>query len=117
VRTIALVIGLMILSGLGDAIGFVHAARVWQGGRPVWCEFLQSSAGFLVGVGAYWLSLRYLNHYGSFAPEMQALLWFAITIVGIAVVSRAFFTWHISEQLVALSLVGCVGWLLVRTSS
>ena len=34
-----------------------------------------------------------------------------------AVVSRTFFAWHVSDQLVALLLVGSIGWLLVRTSS
>jgi hypothetical protein len=115
VKTIALIIGLTLMSGMGDAVGFVHAARVWQGGNPVWAEFAKSSAGFLVGVGAYWMAVRYMNHVGNFAPELQTLAWFVVTIAGMAIVSRAFFTWHVSDQLVALSMVGCVGWLLVRT--
>jgi hypothetical protein len=116
-RTIVLIIGLTIISGMGDALGFVHSARVWQGGSPVWAEFAKSIAGFAIGIGAYWWAVRYLNTLGDFAPEMQTLAWFVFTLVGMAIVSRAFFAWPVSDQLVALSMVGCIGWLLVRTGS
>jgi hypothetical protein len=116
-RTISLIVSLTLVSGMGDAIGFIHAARVWQGGVPIWAEFAKSIAGFALGVVAYWFAIRYLNTLGHFAPEMQTLAWFVVTIVGMAVVSRAYFAWHISDQLVALSMVCCLGWLLVRTGS
>jgi hypothetical protein len=114
-RAIGLILGLTLLSGLGDAQGFVHSARVWQEGRPVWAEFAKSAAGFAVGISAYWLAVRFLNQFGEFAPEAQTLAWFVVTIIGMAMVSRAFFAWPVSEQLVALSVVGSIGWLLFRT--
>lgn len=116
-RTIAIILSLTLISGMGDAFGFVHSARVWQEGTPIWPEFAKATAGFAVGMGAYWISIRHLNHLGSFSPEVQTLAWFVVTMVTMAVVSRAFFTWHVSDQLVALAMVGSIGWLLVRTSS
>jgi hypothetical protein len=114
-RAIVFILGLTLISGMGDALGFVHSARVWQEGKPVWAEFAKSTAGFAVGISAYWLAVRYLNQVGDFAPEAQTLAWFVVTIVGMAMVSRAFFAWPVSEQLVALSVVGSIGWLLFRT--
>jgi hypothetical protein len=114
-RSIVLILGLTLISGMGDALGFVHSARVWQEGKPVWTELAKSSAGFAVGISAYWFAVRYLNEFGEFAPETQTLAWFVVTIVGMAMLSRAFFAWQISEQLVALSVVGSIGWLLLRT--
>jgi hypothetical protein len=115
VRSIGIILTLTLISGMGDAYGFVHSARVWQEGKLLWIEIARSSAGFAVGMSAYWLCVRFLNEIGDFTPEMQTLAWFVVTMVGIAFVSRAFFEWQTSEQLVALSIVGCMGWLLART--
>jgi hypothetical protein len=100
---------------MGDAFGFVHSARVWQEGKPVWVELVKATAGFAVGISAYWFAVRYLNQVGEFAPEAQTLAWFVVTMVGMAMVSRAFFAWQTSEQLVAVSILGSIGWLLLRT--
>ena len=56
--SIALIVLFTILSGLGDAEGFVHASRVWQDGRFVWSEALKCFAGFQFGMLMYWLTLE-----------------------------------------------------------
>ena len=107
---------LTLASGLGDAHGFVHASRMWQDGRIVWGEFAQSALGFWIGIGSYWLAVRDLARAGLITPEVQTLLWFGVTIVGVAVVNGRFAGWRPLDQVVAAFVLAGLGFLLVRTA-
>jgi hypothetical protein len=48
-------VGLTLASGLADSYGFVHAARVWDGGRLIPAEMGRSSVGVALGIG--WLMI------------------------------------------------------------
>ena len=109
------IIGLTVLSGLADAQGFLHAARIWQGNTIVWSELGKSAIGFSSGIVSYWFALRFLAAQVA-APEMQTMLWFGVTIVGVALASGKFGQWRATEQLVACGVVLGIGWLLMRTS-
>jgi hypothetical protein len=52
-RVLLIVVALTVVSGIGDAHGFLHAARVWRGGQVVWPELVHSAAGFSFGVAMY----------------------------------------------------------------
>ena len=82
----------------------------------VWVEAFKSACGFEIGVAMSWLAVRFLSARGVHAVETQTLFWFGATIVGIALLSRQFLTWHVTEQLVALVVLRGIGWLLVRTA-
>ena len=114
VLPIALVVLFILLSGVGDALGFVFSGRVWQDGQFVWTEALKAMLGFQFGVAAFWVALRYLRVLGVVAPEMQTMLWFGATIVGVALLSGRFAGWHIADQLVAAGVLLGIGWLLYR---
>ena len=101
--------------GAADALGFVHASRVWQADRFVWREALLSAAGFQVGVVMYWFALRTLGAWGVQATEAQTLVWFAATIFGVALLSGEFLRWRAIDQAVACAVLAGTGWLLVRT--
>jgi hypothetical protein len=109
------VVLLTLLSGLGDSQGFVHAARIWQNGQTDWQAWLKSAAGFAVGIAAFWLAVRYMTRFGLVAPEIQAVLWFAVAIIGVAAVSGQFFRWQLLDQAVALVILAGLGWLVFRT--
>ena len=109
------IIVLTLLSGVGDAFGFTHAARVWQGGRLVWAEVARSAAGFAVGIGLYWLVLKYMIAAGIVSPEIQTIAWFGVTLIGVAVLSGKFLGWALLDQFVAVLVLAGIGWLLVRT--
>ena len=109
------VITFTLLSGLGDALGFIHAGRVWQAGQFVWREAVKSALGFQFGVFAFWIALRYLQAFGVVSTETQTLLWFGATIVGVAVLSGRFVGWHAIDQAVAIAVLAGIGWLLFRT--
>jgi hypothetical protein len=112
---LTLVVGVTLISGICDSRGFVHAAAMWQEGRLVWSELGKSALGFGVGIGTYWLVVKYLGQFGVLSPETQTLVWFGITIVGVAAVSGRFLLWQAVDQAVAVAVLLGMGWLLYRT--
>ncbi len=112
-----LIIVFTLLSGWGDAQGFLHAAHVWNGPSFVWPEALRSALGYAFGSVMYWFAIRSLNQVRSVSPEVQTLGWFAVTIVGIAALSGRFRVWAAMDRLIALAALACVAWLMVRTGA
>lgn len=115
VRLWLIIIVLTVLSGIGDSQGFVHAAKVWANDKLVWSEVGKSALGFAVGISLYWIVIKYMNTAGIAAPEIQTLIWFSITILGVAILSRNFFRWQTVDQIVGIAVLVGVGWLMVRT--
>lgn len=112
----ALLVGLLTLaSGLCDAQGFVHAARIWEGGSLHWGAVGRSALGFASGISIYYVILRQLDAAGVRAPEVQTLMWFSVTMIGVAVFSGAFGTWRRIDQGVAVAVLVGIAWLMVRT--
>jgi len=112
---IILIVILSLISGWVDAQGFVHSSRIWVEGRPIWAEALKAGLAFGFGIMIYWLVIRFLNQAGVQSPEMQSILWFSVTIIGVALISREFFKWQRVDQIVAVFVLGGIGWLLFRT--
>jgi len=112
----AFIILLTLLSGFGDALGFVYASRVWQGNQFHAVEALRSAVSFQIGVAAYWIALRFLEARGVVAVEVQTLLWFGATLIGVALLSRQFVRWPALDQSVAAAVLLGIGWLLHRTA-
>lgn len=116
-NSLVLVVVWTLLCGVGDALGFIHAGRVWQHDRFVVLEAVKSALGFQFGVVMYWLALRELTAYGIVATETQTLVWFGATIIGVAALSGQLLHWHPADQGVALVVLLGIGWLLFRTAS
>ncbi len=108
-------ISLTILAGLGDAYGFVHASRIWRDDALYWTALGRSALGFGFGIAMQWIALRYLHRLGVTAAEVQTMVCFAVTMVGIAVLSRSFLEWALTERVVALGILAGLGWLIART--
>lgn len=113
----ALIIVLTIISGLADAQGAIHAAKIWQDGNLVWDELGKSALGFGVGIFVYWIVIRFMKELGIVAPEVQAVMWFGVMMVGVALFSGAFFRWRLLEQAVAIVVLLGIGWLSFRTGA
>jgi len=107
---------LCCLSGLADAQGFLHASRIWEDDHFVLSALLKSAVAFSAGIGLYWLSVRFMHQLGIHGAEMQTTIWFAATIVGVAVAGGRFARWPMSDQLVAAAVILGLGWLLVRST-
>jgi len=74
-----------------------------------------AALGWAVGITLYVFSLRFLSRGGVRSAEMQTMLWFAMTIIGVVIFSGNFFRWPRLEQAVAVLVLAGLGWLLVRT--
>ncbi len=116
-RLLVLVAGFTLASGIFDALAFTHAASMWKDGRLVWLDAAKSAGSFLLGMTAYCVAVRYLSEAGVVQAEIQALLWFAITMVGVAILGGRFFHWQLLEQLVAVNVLVGLGWLITRTAA
>jgi hypothetical protein len=114
VATVILIGIFTVLSGLGDAEGFIHASKVWQDGRFVWIEAVKCIAGFQFGMVMYWAALWKLGEIGVVAVEIQTLFWFVATIVGVALLSGRILRWPALDQGVALCVLAGIGWLMYR---
>jgi hypothetical protein len=110
-----LIVVLLLLCGAGDALGFVYAGRAWQDGRLVWLEAFKSALSFQFGVVMYLLTLRQLAQHFAISTEIQTLVWFGATIIGVAALSGQVLRWQPTEQLVAMAVLGGIVWLLYRT--
>ena len=110
-------IALTLASGLADSYGFVHANRLWNGGRIVPAELGRSSLGFALGIATYWVLLRFAEQLGVHSVAIQTVGWFSATMVGVAILTGEFRTWGLASQIVALGVAVGIGWLMVATGA
>ena len=106
---------LMVLSGFADSLGFVYASKVWQQGALSWIELGKSALGWWTGITLYVIALKYMSRMGFNSAEIQTVVWFAMTILGVVIFSGKFFTWPRVDQAVAVLVLVGLGWLLART--
>ena len=108
------VLVLTIISGVCDSLGFTHAAAIWKDDQVQWREVALSAYGFAAGISIYWYTVRYFLALGVVSAELQTLIWFASTLIGVACLSGRFPQWRTIDQLVAMLVLLGIGWLLVR---
>lgn len=113
---ILLVMALSVVSGLLDAQGFLNAAQIWREGNPSWRRILFSALGFGGGISIHFVTLKYLDRMGVQSAEVQSLLWFGITLIGVAIVSRDFLGWNLREQIIGVAVLIGLGWIMVQTA-
>lgn len=106
-----------VICGAADALGFVHASRIWQGGQFQVRDALMSAAFFQLGVFMYWIALRTLGDWGVVSTEAQTLVWFVTTIIGVAILSGQFMRWQAVDQCIAIVVMLGMAWLLSRTGA
>jgi hypothetical protein len=116
-KTALWVILFTLLSGFGDALGFVHAGRVWQSGMFTSSEAVKSALGFMFGIAMYWLALKQLTAHGVVSVELQTIFWFGATIIGVGVLSGQVLQWQLPDQLIAACVLAGIAWLLLRTAT
>lgn len=115
IKLLLLILGITVLSGIGDSQGFIHASNIWNNGRLAWNELGKSALGFSIGIILYWVVLKYMKAAGIVSPEIQTLIWFTVTLLGVAIVSGKFFRWQTIDQLVGILILFGLAWLMFRT--
>lgn len=116
-RLPALIIGLTIAAGVFDAFAFTYSADMWQGGKLVWERALRAAASFALGIILYWAAVRHLGEAGVVQPEIQTLIWFTVTVIGVTVLGGRFLRWPLLDQIVAVNVLVSLAWLIRRTST
>jgi hypothetical protein len=115
-ESLLLILFFTLLSGLGDAIGFVYAGKVWHDEEFSLVNALRSALGFQFGVLMYWCAARYLAAQGVVDPEVQTLFWFSATIIGIALISGQFLRWTLIDKATAIGVLAGITCLMIRTA-
>jgi hypothetical protein len=108
-------LALVVLSGFADSLGFVYAAKVWQKDVFSWLDLVKSMLGWWGGITLYVISLRFMARMGVTSAEIQTIVWFAMTIIGVVIFSGKFFIWPRLDQAVAILVLVGLGWLLARS--
>lgn len=116
-RLLLLIATFTIGAGILDSLAFTYSASMWQGGRLVWDQASKAAASFALGIAMYWGAIRYLGEAGVVLPEIQTLIWFAVTIIGVTILGGRFIHWPLVDQLVATNVLVSLGWLITRTSA
>jgi len=114
IATITLIIIFTLISGIGDAQGFIHTSSTWNHGKIIWIECVKALIGFGVGAGGYIVAVNYMKQAGILIPELQTMIWFVITILGVALASGELLRWQRTDQIIAVISILCISWLVIR---
>lgn len=116
VVNILIIVVLTILSGLGDANGFSHAAKMWNKEGLVLPEFAKAAVGFTFGIATYMISIRYFQRFGIVTPEMQTIGWIVVTTIGVAIIGGRFTHWQTVDQVLSISIIIGLCIVILRTN-
>jgi hypothetical protein len=108
------VLVLCVISGLADSQGFVHASAIWRDEGVSWASLARSSIGFVVGMSSYWMSIRFMNRVGLATTDLQYLVWFLITLIGVAVATGSVRRWTSADVVVGVMVVAGLCWLTMK---
>jgi hypothetical protein len=107
---------LTALSAFFDAKGFVLASQSWKAGSIVVSTALLALVYFVGGVTLYIASIGFQQRLGVQSAALQSTFWFAMTVVGIALLDGTIAQWSVAERLVGAGVSVGIGWLLISTS-
>ncbi len=111
---VILYLGITVLSGFADAYGFRQASLIWSDGSPSASALVRSAAGYATGMVLYWLALRFIQATGVLSASVQTLVWFTVTIIGVALLSGEFKQWDATAYALAFVAIAAVAGLLVK---
>ena len=113
----ALIIGalflLTALSAFFDAKGFVYSAQAWRDGALIPATAFRAVVFFLGGVSVYISTIGLQQRLGVHSAALQTLFWFAMTIIGIALLDGTIAGWSVAQKAVGTAVTIGIGWLLV----
>jgi hypothetical protein len=114
-KSALVVVALIIVTALSaffDAKGFVYASKAWENGRIVTSIALLSLVNFVGGITLYLVSIGFQQRIGVQSAAMQSIFWFAMTVVGIALLDGTIAHWSVAQRAVGVGVTIGIGWLL-----
>ena len=115
----ALVAALILITALSaffDAKGFVYAAQAWRDGALVPRAVAWSLLNFFGGITLYIGSIGFQQRLGIESAAMQSIFWFAMTVIGIAIMDGTIAQWSMAQRAVGAAVTIGIGWLLVSAA-
>ena len=112
----ATILLLTALSAFFDAKGFVYASQSWKAGSLIIGTSLLALVYFVLGVTLYIASIGFQQRLGVHSAALQSIFWFAMTVVGIALLDGSIAQWSAAERVVGAGVSVGIGWLLISTS-
>ncbi len=103
------------ITAYGDSRGFLYGSAAWKNNTLSTIDALKSLSGFVAGAVGFVLMVRYLNRINLKTPEILTLVWFAATILLVAIGSGKFLTWPKLDQFIAVLIIVGLGYLVYRT--
>jgi hypothetical protein len=117
----ALLIGALVvltaLSAFFDAKGFVYAAQSWHDGTLVPSTAFRALIYFIGGVSVYIATIGLQQKLGVHSAALQTIFWFAMTIIGIALMDGTISGWSMAQKSVGVAVTVGIGWLLVSAGA
>jgi hypothetical protein len=117
IRLAVVIAVLTIGSGVFDSFAFTYSARMWEDGRISWVPASKAAVTFSIGICLYWFAIRFLGEAGIVLPEIQTLIWFTVTIIGVSFLGGRLGDWHIVDQVLGVNVIVSMGVLITRTSA
>ncbi len=111
---IAALLVVTALSAFLDAKGFVYAAQSWRSGSLVTSTAVLSLVYFIGGVTLYIVSIGFQQKLGVHSAAIQSIFWFAMTVVGVALMDGTIAHWSLAQRAVAVGVTIGIGWLLIN---
>jgi len=116
-RLTLLITVLTVGSGIFDSLAFTYSSRMWQEGKLALGPASKAAVTFSIGIALYWCAIRYLGEAGVVLPEIQTLIWFGVTIIGVAIIGGRLGDWQLIDQILGANVILSLGWLITRTSA
>lgn len=118
-KSAVIVIALFVATALSayfDAKGFVYASQSWKNGSLIASTSLLSLVNFTAGVTIYIVSIGFQQRLGVQSAAVQSIFWFAMTVIGIALLDGTISQWTLTQRMVGVVVSAGIGWLLVSTA-
>lgn len=107
---------LTVISAVGDSRGFIWSDRAWASGSLDWRALGYALIGYGIGIGSWFLAVKYIKQLGGLGVSAQTTGWFLLTILGVAVATGEFLQWSLLDKALAVVCILCFSLLIHRTS-
>ena len=112
-----LLVVLTVASAFGDSRGFIYSYRAWNNPTVNWTDIWLALVGYGFGIATWLIAVKYLREVGGLGVSTQAIAWFLLTILRVAIASGDFMRWSIVDKSLSIVCLASFALLVYRTSN